>query len=465
MTERDELIYVLLCLLSGKKHKKRGILRTNAEHDNAPCLTVESPADLLQRRVIGLREGKIYDCRFRITSHHFRLGYDCSMSMKHRRFGGLDWKVSVLGFGAMRLPVIGEDQGSIDDEKATAMMRHAFDQGVNYVDTGYLYHDGKSEVFVGKVLNEGYRDKVKVATKMPTWKLNERSDLDQIFTDQLAKLQTDYIDFYLFHDLREERWAKIRELKALEWAEDMMRADRIKHLGFSFHDSFDVFRRIVDGYDKWDFCQIQYNYVDRDYQAGTRGLRYAASKGLAVVVMEPLQGGNLAITPSPDIQTLWSEAKSQRSPAEWALQWVWNHPEVSVVLSGMSAMDHVVENIRIASQSGPGTLTEDDLNLIARVREKYLKQGFIGCTRCGYCQPCPQGVDIPENLAFYNSYYTRRGDDEAQKKVKTQYSETMPSDGRADRCIQCGECEEKCPQHLPIPRLLKTTARSLLDHQ
>ena len=387
------------------------------------------------------------------------------MSMKYRRFGCLDWKVSALGFGAMRLPLIGEDPASIDEKKASAMMRYAFDQGVNYVDTAYLYHGGKSEVFVGKVLNEGYRDTVKVATKVPTWKLNRRSDLDQIFTDQLAKLQTDYVDFYLFHDLREERWTKVQELKALEWAEEMMSADRIKHLGFSFHDGFNLFKRIIDSYDIWDFCQIQYNYVDRDYQAGTHGLRYAASKGLAVVVMEPLQGGNLAIAPSPDIQAIWSEAKTQRSPAEWALQWVWNHPEVSVALSGMSTMDQVVENVHIACRSGPGVLSEADLDLITDVGERYLEKGFIGCTRCGYCQPCPQGVDIPENLAFYNHYYTRRDDEEAQDKAKKQYVETIPAEGRADRCVQCGECEKKCPQHLPIPRLLKTTARSLLNHQ
>lgn len=385
------------------------------------------------------------------------------MHVKYRRFGSLDWRVSALGFGAMRLPVIGGDRGQIDEVKAGAMLRYAFDHGVNYVDTGYPYHDGQSEVFVGNVLQEGYRDTVRVAAKMPIWQATARSDLDRIFTEQLRKLRTDHVDFYLFHGLREERWAQVQALHALQWAEEQLDAGRIGHLGFSFHDRFDVFRRIVDGYDGWTLCQVQYNYVDQDYQAGMRGVRYAAAKGLAVVVMEPIQGGNLAVTPSPAIQAMWDAAPGRWTPAEWALQWVWNQPEVAVALSGMSTMEQVVENVRSAGRSGPGTLTEDDLDRVARIRDAYRASGFIGCTRCGYCQPCPQGVAIPDTIAFYNEFYTQRGEADRQAQVKRRYVETIPDEARADRCVQCGECEGKCPQQLPIPWLMTRAARRLLD--
>lgn len=383
--------------------------------------------------------------------------------MKYRRFGGLDWKVSALGFGAMRLPTIGDDSGKIDVVKASAMLRYAFDHGVNYVDTGYPYHDGQSEVFVGNVLRDGYRDTVKVAAKMPIWQVNERSDLDRIFNEQLVKLQTDHIDFYLFHGLREERWAQVHALNALQWAEEQIDAGRITHLGFSFHDSFDVFKQIVDGYDGWTLCQIQYNYVDQDYQAGMRGVQYAASKGLAVVVMEPIQGGNLAVTPSPTIQAIWDNATVRRTPVDWALQWVWNQPDVAMVLSGMSTMDQVVENVCSAGRSKPCTLSADDLDRIARVGDAYRASGFIGCTRCDYCQPCPQGVAIPDAIAFYNEYYTKRSEKDQQEQVKHRYVETISNEERADRCIQCGECKAKCPQQLPIPRLMTNVARRLLD--
>jgi predicted aldo/keto reductase-like oxidoreductase len=379
--------------------------------------------------------------------------------VKYRQFGTLDWEVSALGFGAMRLPTIGGDREQIDAAKAGAMLRYAFDHGVNYVDTGYPYHDGRSESFVGGILNDGYRDTVRVATKMPIWQVDARADLDRIFTEQLAKLQTDHVDFYLFHGLREERWARMRELDALQWAETQVEEGRIGHLGFSFHDRFDVFKRIVDGYEGWTLCQVQYNYVDQDYQAGIRGVRYARAKGLAVVAMEPIQGGNLAVNPPPAIRAIWEETPVPRTPAEWALHWVWNQPEVTVALSGMSTLEQVAQNVRSAAASGPDTLTRAELQLIARVRDRYREYGFIGCTRCGYCQPCPQGVDIPENLAFSNAYYTVRGDDAAQDAVKARYATTIPCAARAAQCVQCGECEAKCPQQLPIPRLLTRTAR------
>jgi len=379
--------------------------------------------------------------------------------MKYRKFGKLSWKVSALGFGAMRLPTIGEDRGNIDEPEAIKMIRYAIDHGVNYVDTAYPYHRGNSEILVGKALKDGYREKVKLATKMPTWMVNSHQDMDRILNEQLKKLQTEHVDFYLLHGLNRERWAKMQDLNVFEWAEKAMADGRIKHLGFSFHDEYEIFKKIIDGYDGWTFCQIQYNYMDTEYQAGTRGLKYAASKGLAVVIMEPIMGGMLAVNPPPEIQAIWDEAEIKRTPAEWALQWVWNHPEVSVVLSGMSTMEQVIENVKSADRSGPGILTEKELSLIARVREKYREYGFIGCTGCRYCVPCPQGVNIPEILAFCNEHSRKRGDQDAQRKIIEKYVEAIPPENRAKNCAKCGECEEKCPQHLPIRNLLVRATR------
>lgn len=380
--------------------------------------------------------------------------------MNYRKFGKLDWSVSALGFGAMRLPTIGGDTGNIDEPEAITLLRYAIDQGVNYLDTGYMYHGGKSEILVGKALKDGYREKIKLATKMPMRLVNSREDLDRIFSDQLLKLQSKHIDFYLFHGLNKANWLKVKELKALEWAEELKKNGKISHLGFSFHDNLEVFKEIIDGYEGWTLCQIQYNYVDYNYQAGTKGLKYAASKGLAVVVMEPVQGGNLAIKPPPEIQAIWDEAEIKRTPAEWALQWVWNQPEVSVALSGMSNYQQVVENIQSANHSTPGILSKKELEIISRVRKGYLDYGLVGCTGCRYCQPCPQGVAIPEILALYNEYYKKRGDEAAQDQVINSRQDRVPQEKWATACIKCGECEEKCPQQLQIRNLLNKVVRA-----
>ena len=374
--------------------------------------------------------------------------------MKYRKFGKLDWQPSALGFGAMRLPIIDGDPGRIDEDEAIQMIRYAVDHGVNYIDTAYPYHRGNSEIVVGKALEDDYREKVKLATKMPVWLVNSYADMDQFLDEQLRKLQTDHIDFYLFHGLRRERWFKLRDLNVFEWVENTIADGRIGHLGFSFHDEYDVFKDIIDSYKGWTFCQIQYNYMDTEYQAGTRGLRYAAIKGLGVVVMEPLKGGWLAIPP-PEIQAIWDEAEIKRTPAEWALQWVWNHPEISLALSGMSTMNHVIENVESASRSGPRMLTEAELKLIARVREKYLEYGFIGCTSCRYCMPCQEGVDIPKILALYNEYFIKSQDSE----VISKYRMEVPPEKQAGICIRCGTCENLCPQQLPIRNLLSKAAR------
>jgi predicted aldo/keto reductase-like oxidoreductase len=376
--------------------------------------------------------------------------------VKYRRFGKLDFKVSALGFGAMRLPVVGGDRTNVDEPKAIEMIRYAIDHGVNYVDTAYGYHDGKSEVVVGKALKDGYREKVKLATKMPTWMVNSQKDMEKFLNEQLSRLQTDHVDFYLLHGMGKDRWEKLKTLNVTEWAENAVADGRIRNFGFSFHDEFEVLKDMIDSYDGWAMCQILYNYIDQDRQAGTKGLKYAASKGLGVVIMEPIGGGALAVKPPTEVQAIWDETKSKRSMAEWALQWVWNHPEVSVVLSGMSTMQQVVENVKSASRSGPRTLTDKELQLIERVRKKYSDYGFIGCTGCRYCMPCPNGVAIPEIFALLNLHYTKRGDRNAEQEVVNKYTATVGKENGAKNCKRCGTCEEMCPQNLPIRHLMRT---------
>ena len=375
--------------------------------------------------------------------------------MKYRKFGKLDWDVSALGFGAMRLPILEGDYTKIDELKAIELIRYAIDHGVNYVDTAYPYHGGNSERLVGKALKDGFRQKVALATKMPTWLIGKYEDFDLYLNQQLEKLQTERIDFYLLHGLGKQRWPQIRDLGVTEWAEEKIAEGKIGFIGFSFHDDFSTFKEIVDYYD-WTFCQIQYNYMDIEssYRApGKEALRYAADRGLAIVVMEPIQGGRLAITPPIEIQKIWDESSIKRSGAEWALLWVWNHPEVSVVLSGMSEMRHVKENLRSADLSSPKCLTEE-LALVERVREEYTKLGFIGCTKCNYCQPCPEGVLIPEIFELFNQYHSDRRD-----VTKKAYLETIPEERRASKCVRCGTCEDNCPQALPIINLMMSAKR------
>ena len=375
--------------------------------------------------------------------------------MQYRAFGKMDFRPSVLGFGAMRLPLAGDEPRDIDRDEARRMLRRAVDLGVNYVDTAYPYHGGESESWLGWALRDGYRERVKIATKLPTWKLEGRGDFDRYLDEQLVRLETG-IDFYLLHGLDAESWRdKVLAYDVLTSAERALGDGRIGHLGFSFHDTYEAFAEILDGTDLWELCQIQYNYMDEEYQAGTRGLELAAGKGLGVVVMEPLRGGQLA-RPTPEVAALWAAARRDlescvpsavclpESPVEWALRWVWDHPEVSLLLSGMSTMEQVEQNARYASRSGE-PLGAAELEVVGRVRDVYRAAIPIPCTACKYCLPCPNKVAIPDILALYNdavAYADIEG-------ARLQYT-WIDEDARADACTSCGECEDRCPQNIAI---------------
>lgn len=379
--------------------------------------------------------------------------------MQYRKFGKLDWEVSALGFGVMRLPLTNKDPASIDEPEAIRMIRYAIDHGVNYVDTAYMYHSGQSEGFVGRMLKDGYREKVKLTTKLPAGLVESASDFDRFLNEQLERLQTK-IDFYLLHGLNGKSWSKVRALGVLDWAEDKMAQGKFEHLGFSFHDELDVFKEIVDAYDNWTLSQIYYNYMYVDYQAGRRGLEYAANKGLAVVVMGPLRGGQLAKKPPKQVAKIWASTAQERTPAERGLLWVWNQPEVSVALSGMSTMEQVVENVAVADRSGPGKLTAGELTLFDRAREVYHGLIPIPCTSCGYCMPCPSGVAISSILGIYNE--AMMYDNLRTGRFRYHGANGLKEEQHADQCTECGECLDACPQKIAIPEWLQK-AHALLE--
>ncbi|MDD1712172.1 MAG: aldo/keto reductase [Methanoregulaceae archaeon] len=372
--------------------------------------------------------------------------------MQYRMMPKAGVELSILGFGCMRLPV--RDNGQIDEPKATGMIRYAIDHGVNYVDTAYPYHNGESEPFVGRALSDGYRDRVHLATKLPSWLIRSREDMDTYLNEQLFRLRTDHIDFYLVHGLVKPFWENLSALNVTEFLDDAIADGRIRYAGFSFHDNIRLFREIVDAYD-WTCAQIQYNFMDEHYQAGTVGLQYAARKGLGIVIMEPIRGGLLA-KEIPGITEIWQKAPIRRSPAEWALDWVWNHPEPTVVLSGMSSPAQVRQNITAAEDGLPCSLTKRELALVKKVKNAFKKRLVIPCTGCGYCKPCPHGVSIPECFEFFNRghIYDDKGE---TSQIYTLFLggvlDGIPS--FASLCKECGECEEKCPQGLPIRENLK----------
>lgn len=378
------------------------------------------------------------------------------MEMLYRQMPENGDQLSILGFGCMRLPL---KDGKIDEERATKQIRYAIDNGVNYVDTAWPYHLGESEPFVGRALTCGYREKVKLATKLPSWTVKSREDMDRILNAQLERLKTDHIDYYLVHGLVGTLWDKMEKLDVLDFLDRAREDGRIINAGFSFHGSVDDFKRIVDAY-PWIFCQIQYNFLDEKNQAGTEGLKYAASKGMGVIVMEPLRGGKLTDPIPPAVKDIWNEAAVKRTPVEWALRWIWNHSEVTVVLSGMNEEAHIEENLKIADEAYPDSLTDDELLLVKKAEQKYRGLMKTGCTGCRYCTPCPSGVDIPSCFEIYDNYYLSGNEKEAKLMYAAKPGGIIRGDipGYASQCVQCEQCIEKCPQHLDIPSLLEAVA-------
>jgi predicted aldo/keto reductase-like oxidoreductase len=385
--------------------------------------------------------------------------------MQYRKFGSLDWEISALGFGAMRLPSRRFSLMGADEAESMRIIRSGIDQGINYIDTAWPYHLGESEKILGLTLKNGYRDKVKLVTKLPTIFVRRTDDFDRYLNAQLERLQTDYLDIYLFHALNAGQFEKVKRLGLIEKMEEAKRQGRIQHIGFSFHDTAPVFKEIIDYYD-WDMAQIQYNYMDTAVQATTEGLEYAHSKGIAVVVMEPVKGGTLANPPAEALEVM-NAASVKHTPVDWALQFLWNRPEVSVVLSGMSNQQMVDENCASAARSGINSLNPEEESVIEKLAEIYHQRILVPCTACEYCMPCPTGVNIPQNFAILNTvslessrmqrWMIRRG----YRKLagsKDKLDRENPN-GNASMCVDCGKCVEKCPQQINIPvELVKTHA-------
>ncbi len=361
-------------------------------------------------------------------------------------------KLSTLGFGAMRLPA---RMGQINEAEAAKQIYYAIDNGVNYIDTAVPYHNGKSEPFIGKVLSKnGYREKVKLATKLPHWSTNSKEEMDQALEEQLKKLQTDRIDYYLIHNLNGATWETAKNNGVIEFIDGALKSGKIINVGFSYHGAAEDFSTVVDGYD-WTFCQIQYNFLDTQNQAGKKGLEYAASKQLAVIIMEPLRGGNLAKTPPPAVQKIWANAVNKRTPVDWSLRWIWNHPEVTTILSGMNEMEQIDENMSIASEVMPNSMTDTETALVDEASETFRSVMKVGCTSCQYCMPCPAGVNIPGCFEYYNSRNTFK-----DKSAKLFYLAMLggvltEKVSFASECVNCGKCLEECPQNLAIPELLE----------
>ena len=377
------------------------------------------------------------------------------MEMQYRedRYGN---KLSCLGFGCMRLPRSG---GRIDMEETEKELLRAYEAGINYYDTAYIYPG--SEAAIGEIFEKhGIREKIHIATKLPHYMIRSAEALDKYFDEHLRRLRTDYIDYYLMHMLNDvSAWEKLKALGIEDWLRKKKESGQIRQIGFSYHGNSDMFCRLIDAYD-WDFCQIQYNYMDEHSQAGKEGLQYAHSKGLPVVIMEPLRGGKLATRlPAEAIRTIRSHS-IHHSPAGWGFLWLWNQEEVTVVLSGMNSMKMLEENIRTACHGTPGILREEDSEMLQKVAGIINSKMKVGCTGCHYCMPCPQGVDIPGTFSAYNRCFSEdKGEGRKEYLMTTAFRKKTSS---ASQCIECGKCERHCPQHIPIREELKN-ARKILE--
>ncbi len=372
--------------------------------------------------------------------------------MKFRKIGKTGITTSVLGMGCMRLPVINGQSESIDEEKAVEMIRYAIDHGVTYIDTAYNYHGGNSERLVGKALQDGYRERVTLVTKSPSWLHKEPSDFEKHLDEQLEKLNVPYLDIYLLHAINKNYWENYKKIDIFNEIEKMKAKGKIKQIGFSFHDEFSLFEEIIKAY-SWDVCMIQFNYMDVEEQAGLKGVELADSLGIPMIVMEPLKGGTLA-TPSEDIIQLWNQSKREWSPVHWALQYVANFENVKVVLSGMSTLEQIKDNLSIAESLEANVLTDEDNSHIKAVREAYLNKVQIPCTDCKYCMPCPQGVEIPKVFSYYNRGHMYN----SHESAKGMYKAFLKPEAQAAACVACGACEPKCPQHIEIIESLKVAS-------
>jgi predicted aldo/keto reductase-like oxidoreductase len=373
--------------------------------------------------------------------------------MLYRQLNKTGIDLSILGFGCMRLPTIDNKPAQINYPEATRMLHYAIDNGVNYVDTAYFYHSsifgqrGESEPFVGEALSGGWRKKVNLATKMPLFNLRKKEQMDSFLEEQLERLKTDYLDFYLLHGLNGETWDRMKDLGVREFMDKKVAEGKFRFPSFSFHGKAEDFIRICDEYN-WTFAQIQYNYMDIDFQAGYKGLKYAADKGIGVVVMEPLKGGKLAQKIPQEMISVFDESLVKRSPAEWALRFVWNEAGVTSVLSGMNSMEQVQENIRIADSGIANSLDSEDKMMFDRLRNALGVRAKADCTACRYCMPCKSGVDIPYVIAALNNAALWND----PNPWMTGY---VSIKGKAGKCTECRECEEVCPQELPVSSLMK----------
>lgn len=364
-------------------------------------------------------------------------------------------KISVLGYGCMRFS---QKAGVIDIDKTEKEIMAAYHAGVNYFDTAYIY--GGSEQALGKILERNkIRENISIATKLPHYLLKTVESAEKCFREQLSRLRTDYVDYYLMHMLSDiKTWERLKEAGIEAWLQEKKASGAIRQIGFSYHGSTDMFCQLVDAYD-WDFCQIQYNYLDEHSQAGRKGLDYAASKGIPVIIMEPLRGGRLANNLPEKAKKLFADYEIKRSPAEWALRWLWNQPEVTCVLSGMNSMEMVQENVRSASESRIGEFTQKEEKLLSDVVKAIQEKMKVGCTGCGYCMPCPKKVDIPGTFAIYNKSYT-----DGWVKAFEEYllcTVLRKDSTSASNCIECGKCEQHCPQGIEIRKQLKCAKRRM----
>ncbi|KZX16095.1 L-glyceraldehyde 3-phosphate reductase [Methanobrevibacter cuticularis] len=376
--------------------------------------------------------------------------------MLYRDLGQTGEKVSILGFGCMRFPTINGKDDQIDKEKTAKMLSYGIDNGINFIDTAYSYHGtdfnkgGMSEPFLGEFLSTGYREKVLLSTKLPSWIVEKKEDMEYFLDQQLKRLQTDHIDLYLLHSLKEDYWKNLTSLDVFEFMDSIQSDGRVKYIGFSFHDELELLLEILDSYD-WDVVFTQMNYLDESYQSGLNGLQYLSSIGLGNVVMEPLRGGKLVNNVPPEINELWNTAKTKRSNVEWAFKYLWDIEGVTSILSGMSTLDQVKENIALASNGYPNSLTKEEKILIKEVSMAYKEKKDIDCTLCGYCMPCPYKVDIPTCFKEYN--IAKMLDNVEASSM--QYFSLLNEENLASSCTDCGNCVNMCPQRINIPKELK----------